>query len=135
MHLIVVAKVQTRLHPCSGTPPGWSDRSGKRGRSPWGGDAISVTDADAPLVVLATEDRRDPEVQGHELVAASALDVRMFDGHNVAEIVTCPPGNLIELSWLTANEHQGDPRCFGCDEREPDDWRTEGVGQDAVVAP
>ena len=71
------------------------------------------------------EDGRDSEVQGHEFVAASTLDLCTFDGHDVAEIVTCPPGDLIEL-MLTATEHRGNPSCFGCNEREPDDRWTEG---------
>jgi hypothetical protein len=64
-----------------------SDQSDRRGRLHRGRDAISVADAEAPPVVLATEHRRDPEVQRHELVAADALDPRVLDSHDIAEIL------------------------------------------------
>jgi hypothetical protein len=99
-----------------------------RVRSPRAGDAISVADADAPPTVLATEDRRNPEVNGHEFVAAYTLNLRMFDGQDVAEIVAWPPDDLVERRLLTAHEHRSDLCCFGCDGREPDDRWTERVG-------
>ena len=99
-----------------------------------GRDAISVTDADAPPVVLAAEDHRDPKVDGHELVAVGALNLRMFDGNHVAEIVTSPAGHHFDHRWLTAHEHRCNPCGLGRDEFEPNDWRPEEIRQDDIVA-
>ena len=56
----------------------------------------------------------------------AALDLRMFDGHDVTEIVARPSGDLVELVGLTADEQRSNsaagPRRAG----EPDDRRTRG---------
>lgn len=124
MRAVISAASNAGAIPCSE----WALPDPSTSRGWWARDAIGVADAEPPAVTFASEDRGDPEIHRYEFVAAGALDTRVFDGYDIAEIIACPSGDLVERRGLTAEEHRINSCRLGRDKRIPDDRRGERIG-------